>query len=491
MKKKNFLPSLLLLIGGVGLYTLTTWKWNTPIAAWVAPILLIRYFRLQKHWLATIPAALLLVGASWLNKTGGWDMEIGLELAAVSIAALPMIVALYLDRFASKKLPALAASLVFPAAFVALDYAVSFLPLGTVFSLSASQFYFRSLVQVASLTGVWGIEYIILWAAAMFNGLWEKSFNFAAARLPVIVFSVVFSASLLFGGIRLVVERPTSPTVKVAGITIAHTRDYWGELIDIGTPEDAAHALEDEMKTLEDDLFTASAGAAAAGAKIIFWSEADAFILPENEAAFIQRAQDFARQYQVYLVPAYKMLRYGDTSGYNGLAIITPQGEVAAEYEKTKSWYATTSDGVLDVVETPYGNLGAVICFDLDFPALVQQASQKGVDILLVPGFDTYETRVYHTEVGMIRAVENGMSIFRMVNEGTSMAVDARGAVLASQDFFTTPERILLVDLPTAGTQTMYRFIGEGFAWLCAATTLVLLICAISRRKENLVDGSE
>ena len=73
---------------------------------------------------------------------------------------------------------------------------------------------------------------------------------------------------------------------------------------------------------------------------------------------------------------------------------------------------------------------------------------------------------MYHTEVGLLRGVEDGFSVMRMVNEGTSMAVDYRGQLLASQDFFTTPSRILIADLPTRGVATLYGRLGDWFAWL-------------------------
>jgi apolipoprotein N-acyltransferase len=103
------------------------------------------------------------------------------------------------------------------------------------------------------------------------------------------------------------------------------------------------------------------------------------------------------------------------------------------------------------------------------------------VDILLVPAYDTYQTRVYHTEVGLLRAVDYGFSVARMVNEGTSMAVDYRGQVLASQDFFTTSPQVMNVDLPTHGVSTLYAQSGDGFAWLCAAYAVIFLGVGLSR----------
>ncbi len=478
MKKSIALSSLVLLILGIGLYTLVTWKWNVAIATWLAPVFLIRYFRLQKCWYATLPAALLIWAASYANKSGAWGMDPLLEVAAVGIAALPMIIALYLDRFAARRLSSTWATLVFPAAVVALDYGISFLPFGTVFSLSVSQYYLEPLVQIATITGIWGIEFLVLWAAPVINALWENGFDVRPVRIPAAVYALCLTAVLLYGGLRLVIERPVTTTVRVAGVTVAHARNYWDDVIDQGTPQEQVRMLAPEFQELENQLFLESENAVRSGAKVIFWSEADAFILPEQKEAFLERARSFARQYQVYFMPAYQVLRYGDTSGFNGLTLITPQGEIAYEYEKTMSWYATTSDGVLHSIDSPYGRIGAAICFDMDFPALIRQAGLQKVDIMLVPSFDTYPTRVYHSEVGLLRGIEDGFSMVRMVNEGTSMAIDYRGHLLASQDFFTTPSRIMIVDLPTRGVTTLYGQLGDWFAWLSILLALASILSA-------------
>ncbi len=480
-------PYLYLLLGA-GLYTLVTWRWNVPIAAWLAPIFLIRFWRAQSKWYAALPAVLLIWAAVAVNKTGGWPMEPWLEVVSFLIAASPLIVALFADRFTAPRLSGVARTLVFPATFVTLDYIISILPLGlgTSLTLAPSQFYNQPLLQVAALTGIWGIEFLVLWAAPVINALWERGFDIRPVRGVVTVYAVVLVGTLIYGGLRLVVERPESATVRVAGVTVAHNRNYWDVWLDRGTPQDQVQTALLELTVLEDDLFAQSEQAVHSGAKIIFWSEGDAVITPEHKADFFKRAQDFAREHQVYLMPAYLLLRYGDTSGLNGLTLLTPQGAIAYEYEKTMSWYATTSDGALHSVETPYGRLASVICFDLDFPELVRQATEQQVDIMLVPAFDTYLTRLYHTEVGLPRSVENGFSTMRMVNEGTSMAVDYRGQLLASQDFFTTPSRIMFADLPTRGIRTLYGQLGDWFAWLTIILTTGLIGSAARRRTIKL-----
>jgi apolipoprotein N-acyltransferase len=54
--------------------------------------------------------------------------------------------------------------------------------------------------------------------------------------------------------------------------------------------------------------------------------------------------------------------------------------------------------------------------------------------------------------------------------------------VLATQD--TTPGRqhMMMADLPTRGTRTLYNVIGDVFAWLCVAAVVCLGALAIRGR---------
>lgn len=280
---------------------------------------------------------------------------------------------------------------------------------------------------------------------------------------------------LFTGGLWLDLAEPSSPTVKVASVIVPHERDYFATIIDIGTPEDVAHEYQEEFAALNDQLFVESQRAADFGAQIIFWSEVNGWLYPEDMEAFLARSQQFARENRVYFSPAYMVLRYGDITSDNMLAMITSEGKIAYTYTKTMSWYPTDSDGIIHSVETPYGTLSSAICFDMDFPGFINQAARQNVDIMLDPALDWESIKPYHTYVGLFRAVENGFSIVRSVNMGTSIAVDYTGSVLAYQDYFDTTDPVMIVDVPTEGVWTLYGTLGDWFAYVNIAFLAGLL----------------
>ena len=87
-------------------------------------------------------------------------------------------------------------------------------------------------------------------------------------------------------------------------------------------------------------------------------------------------------------------------------------------------------DGKVPTVQTPYGRLSTVICFDADFPGTIRQAGQAGADMLLVPGNDWRAIDPYHTQMATFRAIENGFSLVRQASNGLAMTVDYEGNVL-------------------------------------------------------------
>ena len=144
-------------------------------------------------------------------------------------------------------------------------------------------------------------------------------------------------------------------------------------------------------------------------------------------------------------------------------------------------------DGKVPTVESPYGRLANVICFDADFPATMRQAGQAGADLLLVPSDDWQAIDPSHTQVATFRAIENGFSEVRQASKGLSMTVDYEGRVLSASNYFSTDHQVMVAYVPMHGVRTIYATIGDLFAWLCIIGLVALTGLAIiqSRRRRS------
>ncbi len=476
------LVSHLWLVLGSAFFVFVGWRFNVALAAWLAPLFLIRYVRDRTRWYAALPAVPLLALASYVQLAGGWDLDAWMYPVFSLLRPAAFFAGLFADRALHRRLPRWASTLVYPAVSLVVDYAVGFTPLGTIMTSAATQLGLPAVAQLAAVTGIWGIGFLAGWTASVANLAWEERASFSRARGIVAAWACCFAAVLAFGSARAWLARPGSPTVRVAGVTIEHVRDYWN-WIDASTPRATVEAHAAELAALQDGLFERSAAAAAGGAKVIVWSEGNAVVTPEGRDAFAARASAFAREHGVYLAAAVLELAYGSTLSDNKVVMFAPDGSTAFTYVKTMSWYPTGSDGILRTVDTPYGRIGAAVCFDMDFPYFARTFSRMGADIVLVPSFDSERIRPFHTEVGLFRAVEGGYSMVRQVSSGESMAVDAAGRVLTRQNHFATADRLMFADVPTRGTRTLYGALGDWFAWLALALALALFVLAYAPRR--------
>jgi apolipoprotein N-acyltransferase len=177
------------------------------------------------------------------------------------------------------------------------------------------------------------------------------------------------------------------------------------------------------------------------GAKIVFWGETNADVLKEDEPALIGRGSELAAKYQAYLGMAIGVLRLGTSPPFeNKLVLIQPDGKVAREYNKARpvpGGEAATQvrgDGKLREVDTPYGRVSAIICYDEDFPQLLAQAGALGTDVVLDPSNDWRAIDPWHRQMASYRGIEQGFSLIRHTSKGLAAAYDYQGRRLASMD---------------------------------------------------------
>src|SRR6185503_12136590 len=108
-------------------------------------------------------------------------------------------------------------------------------------------------------------------------------------------------------------------------------------------------------------------------------------------------------------------------------------------------------------------------------------------DILIVPARDWAEIGAVHSQKANLRAVENGYSMIRQAEFGTSGAFDPQGRVLSSHDYASADIHVVYSDVPVRGRATVYRSVGDLFAWLCLAGAVVLTGLGLHRYRRSAV----
>jgi len=483
--RKIAIIDYLYLIIGVVFYTFISWRWNMVLAAWISPIFLMRFFRNQKKFWPTLIALPLLFIGTYLKMRNGWNIAVMVQLViALLYPILFVMIPLYLDRFVTKRYTSLLSTLVYPSVMVLFEFLMGLTLMGSLFGVGISQFKLGAFIQLSSITGIWGLSFLICWTASIINTLWEAGFELQLKKIsrPAKIYSVIIIFTILFGAFRLAVVDPSAPTVKVAAISVEHPQDYWSAIVDKKTPASEAVNFLAEFQELENESFRLSEQAANAGAKIIFWAEGNLPYYEDYETEFFNRSKAFAIDHQVYFAPGVVKFYYNSYVSDNKVVMFDPNGTIAYEYIKTKSWYETNSDGIIDYIDTPYGRIASTICFDNDFPNFIRAVGKARVDILLIPSFDNIVIKDYHCEAALFRGLENGVSVVRHSNKGASYAIDYLGNVVAYQDFFDTEERLMFADVPTKGVFTLYSVLGDWFFYFDALLLGVIITDFIFRK---------
>ena len=423
--------------------------------------------------------------------TGWCRCRDGAFVAVNAAAAIFSIVPYVLDRCLGPRLGDSVARLaLFPLAATAVQFLGSFGRFGSWGNLAYSQYGSPSLLQLASVTGLWGIDFLIFAAAPVVNCVWERGWQSSSARRAAGGFAAILTLVLLGGGARLTLSSSPSKTVRIASLSHADVEpapsgEQWSRIFGGTATAADRSALRAWSTAVADDLLARADREAAAGARLIFWDETGLAVLASDEPALLARGRELAARRRIYLGMALGTWTLGAPLPLqNKLVLIDPSGNVVWEYHKAhpvpgaESPWIASGDGNLRAVDTPFGRISAIICADADYPRLLAQAGSMRADIVLDPSSDWRAIDPWHTRMAAFRAVEQGVTLVRQTSEGLSATFDPRGVPLASMDHFETDDRTLVAQVPTAGVRTVYARLGDWFAWLCVVALAGVLVLA-------------
>ena len=491
MKKSvNF---IYLFIGGI-LLLLSWWNPPIPIALWLAPVFLIRFTRSMKPLTGLLMLLLVSYSACLISI---WQRMIPLAPypfyidLLITLQFIPTPFLPYLaDRLMSPRLKDIPATLVFPLTSIAVEMFNYYILGATTGGIFLEKFFGElPFQQLLSITGQWGLIFLLTWLGPIINLLWERKFNPVSIKGISAVYAILIISVLLFGSARLSFFSSSAPTTKIASITSTIDTTILKDSMPSVTarerpPQYIIDAIENKIGKINKELYDETRKAAMAGANIVMWNELATIVDYDREKEFIETYRNLARESKVYIFMCMAVVDPNMRKmAENLLCIIDPSGTVIARYRKRHlvpmletALFKVTNDPV-PIVKTPYGTIAAVICYDGMFHDFVRRAA-KGVDIMLNPSLDWERISPSNSWRFTFRAAENGFSFVRCTGHGLSVAVDYQGSLISSQDYFRSNTRIMFADVPSKGVNTLYTLIGDLFGWICVLGffTLVVLV---------------
>lgn len=318
---------------------------------------------------------------------------------------------------------------------------------------------FRSLPLFASITGVYGISFIL---AAISTtpvvALARKSWQ---PLIPLLMVPLFLFRPPLYTG-------PATESVQVLQPNI-DTEARWTE-----------QSFADLERRLADLSLDESA-------PLIVWPEAPAPFSPDrpNFKNYISGIAQSAHASLLFGGIAYT----SDDAPLNSAFILNPSGEITARYDKIQlvpfgeyippafGWVnRITGEGGDFVPGTrviPFAanghNLGVFICYESAFPGLVRRFTAGGAQLLVNISNDGYfgdsAAREQHLSLARMRAVENNRWLLRATNDGITAMIDPEGRITE-----TIPQHIEtseIMHFNYMSELTPYARYGDWFAWAC------------------------
>lgn len=490
-RTRGHVTAAALLLAGAVLLAASTGRHLHPLFAWLAPILVLRYVRT----LPSLPALALAAAVYALAFVAGWWNVFftgGIQFAIVGSLGVMMFVPYLADRLLYRRLDTRIAWAAFPLAWASLEYVYSLAgPYGTWGCIAYSQWGELHLLQLLSITGLWGFPLLIGAVASLINVAWERGFAKPTAWRPLIGAMALMAAVLGFGSLRLALHRPATTTVRVTAISadnIDAFESLWAPLKqEQGLTVQGAVTAQAKSQALLNQLFAASAKAATSGARVILWSEANAMVLRTDQTTVQRRAASFAARHHVYLLATMAILAPGRPLAANIAALFGPRGQLLGSYQKhhpAPGERSAIGRGNMPLVTTPWGRLSWAICYDFDFPAWLHGVEHQGVSLLLNPAWDSPSIDPLHAHMAMFRAIESGASEVRSTEDGMSLAVDGLGHTLTHQVALASPSGVQEMDvaIPVRDVFTLYDHVGDAFAWAALAGLAVVALLASQSR---------
>ena len=468
---------------GAMLMLFSNGRWIIPFATWLYPIFFLRFMCMQKPGSGFI---FLALASAIINTAMWWKMipfPLTIYLILTCIAMQIFTLCFLTDRLLATQLKGFLSTLVFPVAWCSIEYLLSLTSKGTWNSLAYTQAGNLPLMQLASVTGIWGVTFLITWFASVINWVWQQNFEWEKIRKGTISFASVAVAILLFGTIRLNFFSSPSQTIRTASIVQA--RNINADLKTCKWTD--AKGLNQYSEEVENNLLEKTQQAAQAGAKIILWQESAGFIPKQEENEFVKRAMALAAQEKIYLL----MTLWSVPEDFpkhlveNKLIIIDTNGREQLTYIKNNPAPPEPiikGDGLIPTLQTSYGKIAPAICADADYAGFIRQAGKNKVDIMFIPANDWKEIDPLHTHMAVTRAIENGFSLVHPAGQGLSVVTDNRGRIISSLDYYSTDEQVMYADVPVQHSFTIYAQVGDLFAWLCIAFLIIITTSVIFKK---------
>ncbi len=436
-----------------------------------------------------------------MNTYGGLPKSLCGPILFLFAAYLAIYPALFAAGFAVlSSRPALCLA-VAPALWTAQEYLRAFMLSGFPWELLGySQYRQLKLIQVADMTGVYGVSFVIVLvntaAFLLLSGLPAlkppRATVSAGLRMTAVGLVVV-----VLGGVLGYGQWRMGAVDRRAAAAAAKTVSLLQGNIDQSIKWDPAH----QEATLKI-YFRLARKVLPRKPDLIVWPETAAPFYFGNDRRLTRMLQHGVAELGVYQLVGSPLVlgRAEEYLFYNSAFLLRPDGTVAGRYDKAhlvpfgeyvpfKKYLPFLGKIVEQVGDFQAGrrgatiaweghHLGVLICYELIFADLSRAAAANGADLLVNITNDAWYGRsgapYQHFSMAVLRAVETRRTLVRAANTGISGVIGPAGRILARTPIFE--EAVVTRRVPLLTEKSLYVRVGDAFAVTCLAVSVICLL---------------
>ncbi|MGE0456163.1 MAG: apolipoprotein N-acyltransferase [Vicinamibacteria bacterium] len=430
-----------------------------------------------------------------VTQFGGLSLPVAalvMALLCLAVAAFPAAFAWVVARWLERLGPA--GLLLAPLAWVATEMVRSYTALRFPWALLGySQWSQPAVIQIASLTAVYGVSALVASSSAALAYCAHEPR--LARRIGALAGALaLIGGATLWGALSIGAPLDPSGRVRVG-------------LVQASIPQDQKWSEQAYFDNLTKHV-ALTRRAAAEGAKLIVWPESAVPYRFDDDPGAADLLRNLARETGAHL--AFGNDDHHGGVHYVGAKMLAPDGRLALRYHKMRlvpfgeyvplqplltlggRYAAKLVQQVADFTPGERAEIGAAgrplgifICYEAIFPDLVRQFTESGAELLVNVTNDGWYGRTsapyQHLAMAVFRAVENRRYLVRAANTGISAIVDPWGRVQASTRLFEA--RALVGEVSYLRAQTAYSRFGDVFGWACLLASLGLTLMRRAPRR--------
>jgi apolipoprotein N-acyltransferase len=441
----------------------------------------------------------------WLNivmMTYGklhWSVSVSLFLILSAYLSIFVGVIAYLVRRA--ELAGISPLVSFPILWVGCEYLRAFLLTGFPWaSLGYSQYRILPLVQIADVTGVYGVSFLIAFANIVLYRVIRAVVRRESAPYPIKSLALLLclmAGTVGYGFFRLNQAEEGKP-LKVGLIQGNISQDVkWDPAF-----QEATIAIYERLSRQ---------AAAQGGIQLLVWPESATPFFFQDDVAYAARIKALVAELKTPLLfgsPAMEIVG-GKTRYLNSAFLLSPSGEILGrsdkihlvpfgEYVPLAKFLPFVKKLVVGIGDFSPGSravplntgsvvVGALVCFEGIFPEISRAYVMAGSRLLVNISNDAWYKRssapYQHLSMTTFRAIENRVPLVRATNTGITAIIDSRGHIRNSTSIFT--EGVLTGEVRIGTESTIYTRYGDLFAGLSLIATSIIAIAALRRKSES------